>query len=119
MHLAATLKFSRKDIPNLMLGQSLKYLGDVVAARQQVKLEAMGAKLTEMTIRMKKIMESPLLIVQKVDVTKMFVLTTLDFAMLNGDLGEKELTIINKYTRGLIDEELKARGLPIECLHVS
>jgi hypothetical protein len=36
-------------------------------------------------------MESPLLIVQKIDAMKTFVLPMLDFMMLNGDIGEEAL----------------------------
>jgi hypothetical protein len=39
--------------------------------------------------------------------------------MLNGDIGEKQLMIINKHIRSLIDEALKVRGPLIECHHVS
>jgi hypothetical protein len=117
--LAESLKFNQQDIPNLTLAQSLKYLGTAVAARRKVKLEAMTAKLTEMKIRMKKIMESPLLIVQKIDAIKTFILPTLDFAMLNGDVGEKQLTTMDQYIKCLIDDALKVRGLPIECHHAS
>jgi hypothetical protein len=117
--LAESLQSNQQDIPNLTLAQSLKYLGTAVAARRKVKLEAMAAKLTEMKIRMKKIMESPLLIVQKIDAIKTFILPTLDFAMLNGDVGEKQLTIKDHHIRRLIDDVLKVRGLPIECHHAS
>jgi hypothetical protein len=117
--LAENLKFKGQDIPNLTLAQSLKYLGTAVAARQKVKLEAMKGKWTEMKIRRKKIMESPLLMAQKIDAIKTFVLPTLDFAMLNVDVGETQLSIIDKYTRGSIDEAMKVRGLPIECYHAS
>jgi hypothetical protein len=87
-NLATLLMFKGQESPNLTLAQSLKYLGTAVAARRIVKLEAIEAKLTEMKIRMKTILESPLLIVQKIDAVRTFVLPTLDFAMLNGDVGE-------------------------------
>jgi hypothetical protein len=53
-----------------------------------VKLDAIETKLTEMKIHLKKIMESPLLIVQKIDAVKTFLLLTSNFMMLNGDVGE-------------------------------
>jgi hypothetical protein len=52
-------------------------------------LETVEAKLTEVKVRPKKIMESQLLIVQKIDAVKIFCLPTLDFLMLNRDVGEK------------------------------
>jgi hypothetical protein len=119
------MQFGRKsegkgrDIPNLTLAQSLKYLGTAVAGRRRVKLETMKNKWTETKIRMKNTMGSPLRIVQKIGAIKGFVLPTLDFAMLNGDIGETQLSIMDKHIRGSIDEALKVRGLPIECHHAS
>jgi hypothetical protein len=72
------LKFKGQEIPNLTLGESLKYLGTAIAARRSVKLEAVETKLTEMRVRLKKIMESPLLVVQKIDAVKRFLLPSLD-----------------------------------------
>jgi ribosomal protein L27 len=117
--LSRNLEFKNQPIPNLTLAQSLKYLGTAVAARRTVKLEAAEAKLTEMKVRLKKILESPLLIVQKIDAMKTFVLPMLDFMMLNGDVGEKQLMVMDRYIRGRVDELLKVRGLPVECHHAS
>jgi hypothetical protein len=112
--LANNLTFQGQIIPNLTLAESLKYLGTPVAARRTVKLEAVGSKLTEKNIRLKKIMDSPLLIVQKIDALKTFVLPTLDFLMLNGDVGVKQLKKMDEFIRGRIDEALRVKGLPIE-----
>jgi hypothetical protein len=70
----------------LTLARSLKYLGTAVAARRTVKLEAAESKLTEMKVRRMKIMESSLLIVQKIDAMKTFVLPMPDFMMLTAML---------------------------------
>jgi hypothetical protein len=86
-----------QPIPNLTLAQSLKYLGTAIAPRRTVRFGATEAKLTEMKIRLKKIIESPLLIVQKIDAMKIFVLSMLDFMMLNGDIGEKALMNMDKH----------------------
>jgi hypothetical protein len=94
------LEFKYQPIPNLTFAQSPKYLGTAVAPRRTVKLEAAETKLTEMKIRLKKIMKSPLLIVQKLDAMKTFVLPMLDFVMLNGDVGEKQLMKMDKHIRG-------------------
>jgi hypothetical protein len=117
--LALNLEFKGQPIPNLTLAQSLKYLGTAVVPRRTVKLEAGEARLTEMKIRLKKITESPLLIAQNIDAMKIFVLPMLDFMMLNGDVGEKQLMKMDKHIRGRVDELLKVRGLPVECPHAS
>jgi hypothetical protein len=117
--LAANLNFKGQLIPNLTLARLLKYLGTAIAPRRTVKLEATEAKLTEMKIRLKKIIESPLLVVQKIDATKTFVSPMLDFMMLNGDIGEKALMNMDKYIRGRVDALLTVRRLPVECHHAS
>jgi hypothetical protein len=97
----------------------LKYLGTPVAARRKIKLEAVESKLSEMRVRLKKIMESQLLTVQKIDAVKTFLLPTLDFMMLNGDVGETQLKKMDQHIRVSIDEVLRVRGLPVECHHAS
>jgi hypothetical protein len=82
-------------------------------------LEATEAKLTEMKIRLKKIIESPILIVQKIDAMKTFLLPMLVFMMLNEDIGEKALMNMDQHIQGRADELLKMRGLPVECYHAS
>jgi hypothetical protein len=54
----------------LTLAQSLKYLGTPVTTELRVKLEAIEAKLNEMQIRLQNMMESPILIVWKIDPMK-------------------------------------------------
>jgi hypothetical protein len=87
--LADNLKLNGSSIPNLTLAQSLKYLGTTMAARRTVKLEAAKTKLSEMRIRLEKVIDSPLLTVQKIDAIKTMVLPVLDFMLLNGDVGVK------------------------------
>jgi hypothetical protein len=90
-----------------------------VAARRTVKLEAAKMKLSEMRIRLENIIDSPLLTVQKIDATKTFLLPVLDFMLLNGDVGVKQLREMDQNIRGAVDRALKVRGLPVECHHAS
>jgi hypothetical protein len=113
--LVENLNFKGQDIPNLILDQSLKYSGTTVTPRRNLKLQALSVKLTDMKIRSMKIIGSTLLMVPKIDANKTFILPSLDFAMLNGDLGDKELIAVDTYIRGLVDESLKVGGLPVEC----
>jgi hypothetical protein len=94
--------FKGQEIPNLTLVQSLKYLVTLVIARRTVKLEIIEVKLIDMKIRLQKIIESPLLIIQKIDTMKTFVLPKLDFMILNGNVGEKQLIKMEN----IIEEEL-------------
>jgi hypothetical protein len=97
----------------------LQYLGTAIAARKSVKLEAVETKLTEMRVRLEKIMESPLLVVQKIDAVKTFLLPSLDFMLLNGDVREKQLENMDKRIRASISKALKVRTLPVKCDHAS
>jgi hypothetical protein len=118
-NLTDNFTFKGQEISNLMLVQLLKYFEILITAKRIIKLETIETKFIEMKIRFKKTMESPLLIIQKIDVLKTFVFPILDFMMLNGDIDEKQLIKMVKYIRRQINKALKVRGLPIECYHIS
>jgi hypothetical protein len=64
-------------------------------------------------------MESQLLTVQKIDAARTFLLPTLDFMLLNGDVGKKQLKKMDENIRQAINRKLKVRELPKECHHAS
>jgi hypothetical protein len=66
--------FRGEEIPNLTTAESMIYLGAPIAARKTVKLKSVKFKLEEMDILLGKIMSSPLLMVQKIDAMKTFLL---------------------------------------------
>jgi hypothetical protein len=68
---------------------------------------------------LEKIMSSPLLSVQKIDAIKTFLLPSIDFLLLNGEVGARQLRSMDKKIRGMVDQEPKIRGLPIEYHHAS
>jgi hypothetical protein len=113
------LSFKGQDIPNLTLDQSLRYLGTPLTARKNVKLQAVRERIREMETLLERIMKSPLLVVQKIDAIKTFLLPSIDFMMLNGDAGKHCLQKMDQRIRGMIDAQLKIRGMPIECHHMS
>jgi hypothetical protein len=65
-------------------------------------------------VRLKKVIESPLLTVQKNGAVKT-ILLTLDFMVLNDHVGENQLVMGDKHTRGVIDEAVKVGKLRVEC----
>jgi hypothetical protein len=115
------LIFRGQGILNLTMAQSLKYLSPAISARRKVRLEAATAKCTEMEmeIRLQKIIGSRLLTIQKINAVKTFLLPTLDFMMLNGDVGKKQLKKMDAKIRTQVDALLNVRGLPVECHHAS
>jgi hypothetical protein len=117
--LSECFKFNNQDIPNLTLLQSMKYLGTAVAARRNVKLHATSYKFHEMKSLVQKILNSPLLIVQKIDAIKTFVIPCFDFLLLNGDLSRTQLKNIDSYIRGEVNKMLKIPSLPKETHHMS
>jgi hypothetical protein len=117
--LAENLKLNGTPIPNITLAESLKYLGTTVAARRTVKLETVKTKFTEVRIRLAKIIDSPLLTVQKIDTIKTFLLPMLDFTMLNGEVGVRQLRDMDQNIRGAVDRVLKVKGFPVEGHHAS
>jgi hypothetical protein len=92
----------------------LRYLGAPIAARKTIKLKSAKVKLKEMQGLLEKIMSSALMIVQKIDTMKTFLLASIDFLLLNGEIGINQLKNLDKTIRGTVDRELKIRGLPIE-----
>jgi hypothetical protein len=113
--LAENLAFKGETIPSLTLAGSLTHLGTAIAARRRLKISAAESKPTEMRVRLQTILESPLLIAQKIDAIKTFVLPTVDFMLLNGDVGGKPLSKMGQHTRASIDEMLPVCGLLVEC----
>jgi hypothetical protein len=84
-----------------------------------VKLKAVQSKITEIENRLDRIMGSKLLSVQKIDAIKTFLLPALDFNMLNGEVGRKQLSTLDTKIRESINQESKVKGLPVECHHAS
>jgi hypothetical protein len=76
-------------------------------------------KLREMEVLLGKIMTSSLLKVQKIEVMKTFLLSLIDFLLLNGEAGIEDLQGIERKVRRMIKEDLKISGLSVECHHAS
>jgi hypothetical protein len=64
-------------------------------------------------------MSSPPLTVQKINMVKPFFLQSRNFLLLNGEIGRSQVKVMDKKIRGMINKELKIKGLPIECHHAS
>jgi hypothetical protein len=112
-------KFRGQEIPNLTTADSMRYLGAPIAARRTVRLKSAKFKLKEMEILLGKIMSSALLTVQKIDAIKTFLLPSMDFLLLNGEAGGRDLEVMDKKIRGMVNRDLNIKGLPIECHHAS
>jgi hypothetical protein len=70
-----------------------------------------------MQIRLRKIMESPLLMLQKTNLVKTILLQAIDFIHVNGVVRESPLTQMDQNIRAAVDRVLKVSGLPIKCHH--
>jgi hypothetical protein len=112
-------KFRGEEIPTLTTAESMRYLDAPISARRSVKLKSVKFKLGEMEILLEKIMASPLLTVQKIDAVKTFLLPSIDFLLLNGEVGSRELRTMDRKIRGAINRDMKISGLPVECHHAS
>jgi hypothetical protein len=117
--LSNCFEFNNQLIPNLTLQQSMKYLGTAVTARRNIKIHATNYKFDEMKTLLHKILNSPLLTVQKIDAIKTFIIPCFDFLLLNGDLSRKRLKDIDKHIRGQLNKLLKIPSLPKELHHLS
>jgi hypothetical protein len=90
----------------------MKHLAAPIAARRTVKLE-------EMELLLGKTMSRALFTVQKIDAVIIFLLSSIDFLLLNGEVGGIELRLMDKKIRRMMNRELKIKRLPIECHHTS
>jgi hypothetical protein len=98
---------------------SMRYLGAPIPTRRTVKLKTARFKLKEIEILLGKIMSSPLLAVQKINAIKTFLLPSLDFLLLNGEIEAKDLEVMDKKIRGMINRDLNIKDLLVECHHAS
>jgi hypothetical protein len=64
----------------------MRYLSAPIAARRIMKLKSAKLKLKEMKALLGKIISSPLLTVQKIDAVKTFLLPSMDFLFMNGEI---------------------------------
>jgi hypothetical protein len=112
-------QFNDQEIPNLSLEDSMRYLGAPIAARRTVKLKTGRTLVIEAKRMVDKIMASPLKIVQKISAIKTKVLPSMDFMLMNGEIGTKDLTVMDKMIRGKLMDQMKIRGMPVECVHGS
>jgi hypothetical protein len=111
--------YKGEEIPNLTFTQSVKYLGVAVASRRNTKQQTTNTKLAEMRQLLEKIMSSHLLTVQKIDAVKTFLLPSIDYQLLNGELSRAKVRELDKAIRAAVSRQLKIRGLPVECHHAS
>ena len=127
--LSNNFSVNNEPIPIADLEDTVRYLGAPIAARKVVKLKFASKLIANFKTKIKKITDSSLLIVQKLHAIKTFIMPTLDFAMLNGQLKCKDLddldhfvgNEINKLIGGSLPNSIKHSswrdgGLSIPCL---
>lgn len=88
--LSNSFSVNNEPIPVADLEDTVRYLGAPIAARKGVKLKFASKLIANFKSKIKKIIDSCLLIVQKLHAIKTFIIPTLDFAMLNGQLKCKD-----------------------------
>jgi hypothetical protein len=109
--------FRGEEIRNLTTAESMRYLGAPIAARRTIKLKSVKFKLEEMDILLGKVTSSPLLTVQNIDALNTFSIPSIDFLLLNGEVGVPELQNIDKKIRTIINEGMRIKRVPVECHH--
>jgi hypothetical protein len=93
----------------------MKHLGASIAARRTLKLKSAKFKLKEMEVSLGKVMPSLPLTVQKIDAVEIFLLPSIDFLLLNGEIGRSQLRIMDEKIRGMMNKKLKVKGPTIKC----
>jgi hypothetical protein len=86
-----------------------------MAARRTVALKSGKFKLEEMDTLMGKIMSSSLLTMQKTDGLKSLLQPSIDFHMLNGEVGVKQLLTAERKIKRATNDDMRVKGVPVEC----
>lgn len=102
-------------IPIIGLDASIKYLGSPIAARKVSKIKSSSEIIQKFQDKVQKVFDSNLLEVQKLHALRTFLIPTLDFALINGQLKAKHLTKmdsligshINKMIGGAVPNAVK------------
>ena len=103
----------------LSLDESMQYLGVSVAARRKIRFKNNEAAVETFTATLEKIRKSPLTITQKIHAIRMFLMPTLDYVLLNGEMRKTTATRLDKRVRATIGSLLEARGIPKAQIHAS
>ena len=103
----------------LTLDESMQYLGIAVAARRKVRFKNNESAMETFYSTLEKIARSPLAITQKIHAIRMFLMPTLDYVLLNGEMKQSTATKLDKRIRATICTLIEARGIPKALIHAS
>ena len=103
----------------LTLDESMQYLGVAVAARRKVRFKNNESAVETFLSTLEKIARSPLAITQKIHAIRMFLMPTLDYVLLNGEMRQSTATKLDKRVRATICTLIEARGIPKALIHAS
>ena len=104
------------DIPKASLEQTVNYLGAPITARKIIKLKTANDIFQELKLKLSKIIESKLLITQKINAIQTFLIPKLEFKFINSQLSIKALTRMDQNIRQAINTLIGAK-LPISFFH--
>ena len=113
------LLINNEPVKSLTMEESMQYLGIAVAARRRIRFKNNESAVETFLSTLEKIAQSPLAITQKVHAIRMFLMPTLDYVLLNGEMKRSTATKLDKRVRATIGTLLEARGTPKSLIHAS
>jgi hypothetical protein len=111
------VKIFNETLSTVDLREYIKYLGAPLAARSHVKT-SMSKVTVEKTLRViKKVSETELRINQKVHLVRTFILPSLDYLLMNGQVRTVDLKKLDTEIRKMFLTLMKGSKLPVEFFY--
>ena len=112
------IEINNNPIPIKKQNESITYLGAPISARKSTKIAYSRADIEEVRTKTKLIFKSQLTFTQKLQSLRTFILPTLDYTLMNGLVGKEDIESLDSYIRGHILNEINARNIPKEVIHL-
>ena len=116
--LSAGFQINGENIPFVGLEDSIRYLGTPVSARKCAKLKTSADYFVKAKNKIEKIIQSDLMIVQKIHAIKTFVIPSLDFILDNGQMKLAHINKLDQFISGQINKIVGA-NIPRAVKHAS
>lgn len=107
-----------EEIPFVGLEESIRYLGTPISARKCAKIKTSAEYFVKAKNKIEKIIQSDLMIVQKIHAIKTFIIPSLDFILENGQMKLAHVNKLDQFISSQINKIIGA-NIPRAVKHAS
>ena len=107
-----------EPIPVATMNEAIIYLGAPITIRKNNKLKTVTTKIEQVKAQIIQIIQSNLLITQKIHALKTFVLPKLDYSFICNQPPIKELQKLDSFIRQSFNNIFKVK-IPLQCYHAN